>query len=185
MKAAFVSNLVWFAAQVMVFDQMKDMLDNFSRGEKVVESVAFALFYTFTTMFGSWLAHWWAIRTEKGSAAVGSSKRYAQIPVEEWEKIRTYVDQAPNLWDLKTTKYYAKAAYERQAEVDEGYATIDIRDAGTLSLKNGMVVAVDGERFHTKRPKPRPAVLGTSVRLSEPIVGVPVTLDNYSEGGAA
>ena len=50
-----------------------------------------ALQYTFTTMAGSIAAHYWALRTEKGKSAVGASKLYAQIPVAQWEAVKTLI----------------------------------------------------------------------------------------------
>ena len=40
------------------------------------------------TLLGSLVAHYWSLKNEKGKAAVGANKKYAQIPVEEWEQVK-------------------------------------------------------------------------------------------------
>jgi hypothetical protein len=49
------------------------------------------LFYTACTVTGSVLAHYGALRTEKGKGSVGANKKYAQIPVEEWESVKRFL----------------------------------------------------------------------------------------------
>jgi hypothetical protein len=46
------------------------------------------LFYTTFTIVGSVAAHYVALRTETARSAVGASRKYAQIPVEEWERVK-------------------------------------------------------------------------------------------------
>ena len=53
------------------------------------------LFYTVFTMAGSIYAHYRSLRKEKGATAVGASKRYAQIPVEEWEQVKALAFKVP------------------------------------------------------------------------------------------
>jgi hypothetical protein len=52
---------------------------------------AVAVYYTIFTVAGSVLAHYWALKTEKGKSAVGANSRYAQIPVEEWKALKDQV----------------------------------------------------------------------------------------------
>jgi hypothetical protein len=88
MKAAAGSNLIWFFSQVLMLGPILDMMKG-SNG--YWWAAATAVWYTAWTMTGSAAAHYYALRTEKGKSAVGSSRMYAQIPVEEWERIRHHV----------------------------------------------------------------------------------------------
>ena len=88
MKASVFSNGVWFFSQMIIFGK----LYKYMTGEYGFPMAMFtALFYTVFTMGGSLFAHWHSMRSEKGKAAVGASKHYAQIPVQEWEEIKKKV----------------------------------------------------------------------------------------------
>jgi hypothetical protein len=88
MKAAVLSNGVWFASQIFATSAfMKILSGQFGLGKALFAGA----FYTAFTVLGSWSAHKWALRNEKGTAAVGANKRYAQIPIEEWERIKAIV----------------------------------------------------------------------------------------------
>lgn len=88
MIAAFLSNGVWFASQVIATGAFLQILSgHFGRGMAVFAGV----FYTAFTMVGSLIAHAYALRSEKGHAAVGANKKFAQIPVEQWEAIKQKV----------------------------------------------------------------------------------------------
>lgn len=85
MVAGLASNGVWFVSQIIIFSKMFKMMTG---GYGIGMAVFTALYYTAFTLFGSLLAHYWSLKNEKGRAAVGASKKYAQIPVEEWERVR-------------------------------------------------------------------------------------------------
>lgn len=57
----------------------------------VAAQVFIALFYTLFTLTGSVLAHTLALLTEAGKGAVGASKKYAQVPVEEYRELKESV----------------------------------------------------------------------------------------------
>jgi hypothetical protein len=54
----------------------------------VGEAIFAGVFYTAFTLLGSLVAHYWALKSEKGHGAVGANKKYAQITNEEWEQVR-------------------------------------------------------------------------------------------------
>jgi hypothetical protein len=86
--AGFFSNGVWFVSQLFIFSKMFDILTG---KYGILSAVATGLFYTGLTLTGSLLAHFWALHSEKGASAVGSNKKYAQIPVDEWNQIKEKV----------------------------------------------------------------------------------------------
>lgn len=88
MVAGMFSNGVWFVSQLFIFSRMFDILTG---KHGILAAVLTGLFYTGLTLTGSLLAHFWALHSEKGSSAVGSNKKYAQIPVEEWNEIKNKV----------------------------------------------------------------------------------------------
>lgn len=101
-KAAIFSNGIWIFSQIIMLGPMFDYLTG-RHGHFM--QLASAFVYTVSTVTGSLLAHFWALKTEKGKNAVGANKRYAQIPVEEWERIKGLV-----LWEEQARKREEKAA---------------------------------------------------------------------------
>jgi len=88
MQAAIFSNGVWFASQILIFSKLYDYIT----GKAGLQMAIFTgVFYTVFTVLGSIVAHYWALKTEKGKSAVGANKKYAQIPVEDWEFVREFV----------------------------------------------------------------------------------------------
>jgi len=57
---------------------------------------AIGLIYTTSTVGGGILAHYLALKTEKGKAAVGANKKYAQITVEEWRTAQVFMKELAN-----------------------------------------------------------------------------------------
>ena len=86
--AAFASNGVWFASQLIILGNMLDIITG-KRGALL--AVLTGLYYTAFTLSGSLLAHWYSLKSEKGAGAVGASKKYHQVTAEEWAKIRRLV----------------------------------------------------------------------------------------------
>lgn len=85
MKAAFMSNGIWWLSQVIIFST----LFNYMTGKGGIPAmIATGLFYSVFTMAGSLIAHAQALRNEHGQNAVGANKKFAQIPVEEWERVK-------------------------------------------------------------------------------------------------
>jgi hypothetical protein len=86
--ASVFSNGIWFASQMVIFQKMFSLMTG-NGGWKL--GVFTAAFYTAFTMTGSLLAHYHALRSEKGKAAVGANKKYAQIAIEDWNLVFRYV----------------------------------------------------------------------------------------------
>jgi hypothetical protein len=82
--ASVFSNGIWFASQMVIFQKLFKLMTG-GYGWKL--GVFTAAFYTVFTMTGSLLAHYHALRSEKGKAAVGANKKYAQITVEDWNLV--------------------------------------------------------------------------------------------------
>jgi len=89
MIAGLLSNGVWFASQVIMLTQLMDLLTG---KYGLWYAVGTGVFYTVATMLGSLVGHWVCLKTEKGSAAVGANKKFAQITKEEWEAIKAKVE---------------------------------------------------------------------------------------------
>ncbi len=88
MIAAVQSNGVWFVQTLFVFSAFTKIFT----GEYGIGMAVFAaLFYTAFTMSGSLYAHFRALKKESGLDAVGANKKYAQIPAEEWERVKARV----------------------------------------------------------------------------------------------
>lgn len=95
MLAALLSNGAWFVQTLFVFSAMwKVIQGEFGWGWAAIS----ALYYTVFTMTGSLWAHHRALKKEKGLAAVGASKKYAQIPAEEWERYKRLLLNAEALF---------------------------------------------------------------------------------------
>ena len=79
--AAQLSNGVWFCSQVFLFGTFFKMMTGVYGVQKAILT---GVFYTTCTTFGSVLAHFISLRTEKGKTAVGANQKYAQITQSEW-----------------------------------------------------------------------------------------------------
>lgn len=88
MIASVFSNGIWFTSQLIIFNVMFDLMKG-SHGWKA--QVFTTLYYTLWTMLGAAFAHWFCLKFESGKSAVGASKKYAQIPVEDWEAVKLFV----------------------------------------------------------------------------------------------
>jgi hypothetical protein len=97
-KAAIFSNGIWFVSQSVLLGPLFDYITG-KHGWRY--QLLAGLLYTTSTVGGGILAHYMALKTEKGKAAVGANKKYAQIPVAEWEEMKRWVEHykavAPNL----------------------------------------------------------------------------------------
>jgi len=82
--AAIFSNGVWILQIQILFGAMMDYLTG---KHGLLPQIGVGLYYTTFTVCGSVLAHYWALRTEKGKAAVGANSKYAQITNEEWARV--------------------------------------------------------------------------------------------------
>lgn len=85
MKAALQSNGVWFLQSIFVWSAFLKIITG---AYGMWKALAAGVFYTIFTMSGAFLAHHRALKKEKGITAVGANKRYAQIPVEEWQAVK-------------------------------------------------------------------------------------------------
>lgn len=86
--AGIASNGIWFISQVIFFSKMFSMMTG---KYGVGMAILTAAYYTFFTLVGSLAAHYWSLSNEKGTAAVGASSKYAQIPTSEWTLIKEKV----------------------------------------------------------------------------------------------
>ena len=91
--AALQSNGVWFLQTIFVFTAFQNIMSGQYGWALTGAAVAM---YTAFTMLGSIYAHYRALKKEAGMTAVGASKKYAQIPVAEWEMVRSAVLAAQN-----------------------------------------------------------------------------------------
>lgn len=82
MKAGFFSNGVWFASQTIILSKLMEYI---SGKHGIWFAVGTGLYYTAFTLTGSVLAHYSSMQSEKGKAAVGANKAYAQIPTKDWD----------------------------------------------------------------------------------------------------
>ena len=89
MVASFFSNGVWFVSQVLIFSQLFKIMTG---AYGIPAAIGTSLYYTAFTMGGSLLAHYYSLKSEKGKSAVGANAKYAQIPVEEWERYKKEVE---------------------------------------------------------------------------------------------
>lgn len=91
-KACIFSNGIWIFAQMIMLGPVLDYLTGkHGRGPQLLT----AAIYTVATVAGSIVAHFWALRTEKGKDAVGANKLYAQVPVGEWQAVKAFVEGMP------------------------------------------------------------------------------------------
>jgi hypothetical protein len=82
--AALQSNGVWFLQTIFVFSAFQNIMSGKYGWPLTLAAVGM---YTGFTMLGSVYAHYRALQKEKGHTAVGFNKKYAQIPVEEWNEV--------------------------------------------------------------------------------------------------
>jgi hypothetical protein len=82
--AAVFSNGVYFINLMLAVSAFMGLLTG-KFGWKLATLAA--VWYTIWTVVGSLVAHWWALKTEKGKSAVGASKKYVQITKEEWDRV--------------------------------------------------------------------------------------------------
>lgn len=107
--AAVCSNAIWIAQFQILIGPMMDYLSG-KRG--LLLQVAVGAFYVAFTVGGSILAHFWALKTEKGNSAVGANKSRAEITPEQWEAMQCAVGArvvAEELIDFAIQKYDVKS----------------------------------------------------------------------------
>lgn len=98
MIAALQSNGVWFVQTLFVFTAFKAIIEGrYGWGMALFA----ALYYTAFTMTGSIYAHYRALKKESGMSAVGASKKYAQVPILEWELLRAWAEKQGALTPIK------------------------------------------------------------------------------------
>ena len=85
--ASVQSNGVWFLQTIFVFSAFQNIMKGAFGWPLTIAAVAM---YTVFTMAGSLYAHYRLLRKESGSTAVGANKKYAQIPVAEWERVKKF-----------------------------------------------------------------------------------------------
>lgn len=82
--AAILSNGIWFVGQLMAVSAFMAILSG-KFGWRM--GTFAAVFYTVFTVGGSLIAHYIALKTEKGHGAVGANKKYHQVTTTEWDEI--------------------------------------------------------------------------------------------------
>jgi hypothetical protein len=155
MVAGVFSNGVWFVSQILIFSQLFQIMTGKYGFTKAAGT---ALYYTIFTLLGSLLAHYWSLNHEKGKAAVGANKKYAQITTEQWDGVKALlykhevrtstvvinpyltVDQYIEL----EGKYNANKQYFPQALVNR--ATVSEQVAGTCCQEDPQERAADSPR---------------------------------------
>jgi hypothetical protein len=87
--AAVCSNGIWIL-QLQIL--LGPMMDHLNGKHGWLMQVLVGAYYTAFTVAGSVLAHYWALKTEKGKAAVGANAKYAQIKIEDWARVQFLLD---------------------------------------------------------------------------------------------
>jgi hypothetical protein len=108
LKAALMSNGVWFISQIIIFTKLWDYI---SGKHGLGYALATGLFYTAFTMSGSIYAHAQALMNEKGKTAVGASKKYVQVTPVDFERIMRFVRFAENVYGDEVPREH-KAGHE-------------------------------------------------------------------------
>jgi hypothetical protein len=83
--ASLQSNSAWFLQSLFVYSSFMTILTGHAGLWKAIGA---GLFYTALTMTGSVYAHYVSLKKESGKTAVGANKKYAQIAVEDYTKMR-------------------------------------------------------------------------------------------------
>jgi hypothetical protein len=96
LKASIFSNGIWIFSNMIMLGPMFDYLTG--KHGHLAQATAGTV-YAIACTAGSIFAHYWALRTEKGKDAVGFNKKYAQIPIEEWQKMKAILDVFPRYQD--------------------------------------------------------------------------------------
>ena len=91
--AAIFSNLVWIVQLFILAGEMIKCMTG-ERGPWM--AVVTAVYYTTFTVIGSVVAHYVALKTEKGKGAVGANQKYAQITTEEWTEVVRLIKKEGN-----------------------------------------------------------------------------------------
>lgn len=86
-------NAAWFAQMLFIFAAFKNIIDGKYGWEMTLLAL---LYYTALAVAASIYAHYRSLKKESGLTAVGASKKYAQIPVEEWERVLAAVIASEN-----------------------------------------------------------------------------------------
>lgn len=87
MFTSIASNGIWFVSQLIVVSTFVNIL---SGKLGVFKAIGAGVFYTLFTLIGALTAHYFALKNEKGKAAVGASKKYVQITHEEWARVQAF-----------------------------------------------------------------------------------------------
>ena len=135
-KAAIFSNGIWFVSQSILLGPMLEYLQG-KHGH--VWQAIIGLIYTASTVGGGILAHYMALKTEKGKSAVGANKKYAQIPVEEWHRAQAFMEELSHqplgylkdIPQLKTDVARAATLAEQAYDIQVGA----IPDSGVTAKK--------------------------------------------------
>jgi hypothetical protein len=85
LKASIFSNGIWIFSNMLMLGPMFEYLTG---KHGVSEQILSGAVYTVSCVSGSLFAHFLAMKTEKGKNAVGYNKKYAQIPIDEWQSVK-------------------------------------------------------------------------------------------------
>lgn len=135
-KASVFSNGIWIFSQIIMLGVMFDNLTG-KHGHPI--QIAAGAVYTISCVGGSIFAHWLAMKNETGKSAVGYNKKYAQIPVEDWDDMRRRVCQLPLPEELSRVKSLAESAYDMVLGT--------IPDSGICAKKVGGLIVTPGVNF--------------------------------------
>ena len=139
-KASIFSNGIWIFSQIIMLGAMFDNLTG-KHGHAI--QIASAAVYTVACVSGSIFAHYLAMKTEKGKNAVGFNKKYAQIPVEDWEALRLLVSRT----DKRVNEIPSKDEFTRvQNLAENAYDMVlgTVPDSGISAKKVGSLIVTPG-----------------------------------------
>lgn len=139
-KASVFSNGIWIVSQMVMLGPMLEYLTG--KHGHALQAVTGAV-YTVSAVGGSLFAHYLAMRTEKGKDAVGFNKKYAQIPVEDWTRIKALVEAtSPKVSELPTAQEFGRVRSLAEAAHDVAMAFLP--DSGVRATKVGDLTVTTG-----------------------------------------
>lgn len=143
LKASIFSNGIWIFSNMLMLGPLFEYLTG---KHGIPAQVLSGAVYTVACVGGSLFAHYLAMKTEKGKDAVGFNKKYAQIPVAEWEALKaqaavwetmkTTVEALPTTAEFQNVKQLAGSAYDLCVNL--------LPDSGISAQKFGAEIVTTG-----------------------------------------
>ena len=139
LKASIFSNGIWIFSNMLMLGPMFAYLTG---KHGIPSQVLSGIVYTVACVSGSLFAHYLAMKTEKGKNAVGFNKKYAQIPVEEWDAMKRYAPITASDWELFTARVNAAGAdleQLKQLPTKEEFAQVRSLAAQAFDISFGAI----------------------------------------------